>query len=86
MIAIFAILYLYKEKQEARKESAYKDALIEKEKTIQRMANDLRGFRSIILKDKCGLTDEEIDRYFYKNDFKDGAESRKALEQKKDKK
>ena len=55
-------------------------ALDEKERTIQRLANENRMWRTLMLKEKYGLSDEQIRLLVVQNDPVDGKTSRENLE------
>jgi len=63
-----------------RKDRDANAALDEKERSIQRLAEENRMWRALFLKDKCGLSPEEVDRIVLKNEFPDAPTARRALE------
>jgi hypothetical protein len=65
---------------DVRKDRDANAALDEKEKSIQRLAEENRMWRALFLKDKCGMSPEEISRIVLKNEFPDAPSARKALE------
>jgi len=61
------------------KEQGWKAALEEKERTIQRLANDNRDLRIQLLKER-NWTNHDIERLILLNVHPDGAATRRALE------
>jgi hypothetical protein len=62
-----------------RKDREINLALEEKEKSIQRLANDNRNWRAIFLKEKLKWSDEEIERLIITNSFENPKEAREHL-------
>jgi hypothetical protein len=63
-----------------RKDKEVNLALQEKDRTIQRLAEQERNLRVLFFKEKCGWTDEQVDRFIMKNEFPDVPSARKELE------
>lgn len=64
-----------------RKDQEEKSALNEKERSIQRLAQENREYKIIILKEKFKWSDEQIEKYILENrGFDDGPSARKSLE------
>lgn len=70
----------YRRWREYKKDSGWRAVVEEKERTIQRLAEENRNHRIVILKEVAHWTDDEIDRFVMKNEFKDGVAARKVLE------
>jgi len=66
----------------SRRDRGWEMALGEKEKSLQRIANECRAWRSLYLQKVNGMTEDEVQRHFIENEFMNGAESRHALEKK----
>lgn len=65
--------------QDRRKDREVDAVVAEKEKTIQRLAGQERGWRAYFMS-QSGLTDQQIELFLMKNEFPDGPTARKALE------
>jgi hypothetical protein len=63
-----------------RKDKDVDLALKEKDRTIQRLAEQERNYRILFFKEKCGWTDEQIQQFVMKNEFEDVPSARKELE------
>jgi hypothetical protein len=63
-----------------RKDREVNLALKEKDRTIQRLAEQERNFRILFFKEKAGWTDEQIQQFVMKNEFEDVPSARKELE------
>lgn len=63
-----------------RKDREVNLALKEKDRTIQRLAEQERNFRILFFKEKGGWTDEQIKQFVMKNEFEDVPSARKELE------
>lgn len=63
-----------------RKDREVNLALKEKDKTIQRLAEQERNYRILFFKEKCGWSDEQIQQFVMKNEFEDVPSARKELE------
>jgi hypothetical protein len=66
--------------QQRRKDKEVNLALKEKNRTIQRLAEQERNFRILFFKEKCGWTDDEIEKFVMKNEFEDVPSARRELE------
>lgn len=64
----------------SRTESAL---VAEKEKTIQRLANDNRELRVVVYKEVHKWSDEEVEKFIIRNEHPDGASTRRELEAQK---
>lgn len=83
--AVTVILLMIKRRyNDNRKEREANIAFAEKDRTIQRLANDSRAYKVLYLKTQ-GVSEEELDKLFIKNQFDDGKESREYLEDGKQK-
>ncbi len=81
-VALFIVIASagIKRYNDVRRDRDAKEALDEKEKSIQRLNEENRMWRALFLKDKCGMSAEEINRLVLKNEFPDAPAARKALE------
>lgn len=83
-LGIFAFVILaffgWKLYNNYRKDKEVNLALQEKDRTIQRLAEQERNFRILFFKEKAGWTDEQVDRFVLRNEFPDVPSARKALE------
>lgn len=62
------------------------DALVdEKERTIQRLADENRELRIVIFKEVHSWSDDQIEKWILRNERPDGAATRRVLEGEKDK-
>lgn len=80
-LAIVALASLWRVYNDRRKDKEVNAVIAEKDKTIQRLAEQERNYRILFFKEKAGWTDEEIDRFVMKNDFDGVVSARKALEE-----
>lgn len=62
IVAIPIAVFQWKRYNAKQKDKIYDKLIAEKDETIKRMSEELRLYRSALLKDK-GWTNEEIDRY-----------------------
>src|SRR5215211_7251011 len=67
-----------------RKDKEVNLALQEKDRTIQRLAEQERNLRILFFKEKAGWSDEQVDRFVLRNEFPDVPSARKALEGERD--
>jgi len=58
-----------------------KEALREKERSIQRLSTEVRMWRALFFREKVGWDDELIERFVMKNEFHNAASARKSLEE-----
>lgn len=79
-IGIIVVLFLFRLYTDYRKDKERDKIIEEKERTVQRLAQEAREWRIVILKEKYKWTDEQVERFIHKGDFKDGAEARQKLE------
>ncbi|MBX2840859.1 MAG: hypothetical protein KTR26_03755 [Flammeovirgaceae bacterium] len=79
IILIVAIVYkIYKDKQDDK----YINKLLEeKERTIQRVADEARQYKFLYFKER-GWTTEELEKLFIKNDFLNIKDAREKMENK----
>lgn len=63
-----------------RKDKEVHLALKEKDRTIQRLAEQERNYRIMFFMEKCGWTSEQIEQFVMKNEFEDVPSARKELE------
>ena len=61
-----------------RKDKEINAAVLEKNRTIRRLAEQERNYRILFFKDKAGWTDEEVERFIVENEF-DGTPIRRKL-------
>ena len=83
--AVIAITGAWKIWNIKRKDNEVNLALKEKDKTIQRLAEQERNFRILFFMEKCGWSDEQIQQFVMKNEFEDVPSARKELEGEKSK-
>jgi len=63
-----------------RKDREINLVLEEKDRTIQRLAEQERNYRILFFKEKFGWTDEQVLQFVMKNEFKDVPSARRELE------
>jgi hypothetical protein len=80
LLFLFIFSIAYKRYKIHQNEKSHRAVIEEKERTIQRLAEENRNYRVVILKSVAGWTDDEVDRFVMKDEFKDGVAARKALE------
>lgn len=80
IIGLVLLSIIYRLYSDYRKDKEVNAVIAEKERTIQRLAQDNREWRILFLKEKYNWSVEEIERFIHKNDFKDGPEARKFFE------
>jgi hypothetical protein len=83
-IGAIGIAVLWRVYSNYRTDKRIDQLLDEKDKTIQRLAEQERNMRILFLQKVAGWTDKQIEAFVMKNEFKDSVEARKELEQKKD--
>lgn len=71
---------IYNDRREDREVNK---ALEAKEAALQLAAAEARTWRIVVLKEKCGWTNEEVEQYIIRNDFTNPVEARTAMEQKR---
>lgn len=81
MIGLVAGAFYWRRQSRAAAETGWREALAEKERSIQRLAKDNREMRIVVFKEKFGWTNEEIDRYLMAAEFDTGKQAREVLEQ-----
>jgi hypothetical protein len=67
-----------------RKDREVNLVIQEKERTIERLTEDLRYYRAVIFKEKFGWTDEQIDRLVLKNEPQVLSSKKVLLEKRQD--
>jgi hypothetical protein len=78
--SLLLVAFLWRRYNDYRRDKATNDLLAEKDRTIQRLAEEARNFKILHFKEKLGWTDEQITLFIMKNEFVDGVTARKALE------
>ena len=81
-ILVFVLLIsigwrLYNDKKNREESEAL---LEEKDRTIQRLAEQERSYRALFFKKFAGWEEKDIERFILKNEFKNPVEARKFLE------
>ncbi|MBE7436810.1 MAG: hypothetical protein HS115_00025 [Spirochaetales bacterium] len=79
LVGCTGFLVYWRIRSDRQKDRDRSAALQEKERAIQRLANENREYRILMIKEKYHWTDDQINRYILKAEFNDGAESRKFL-------
>lgn len=80
LIVLFASIFFgYVSFQDWRKNKLWNRLLEQKDVEIQRIANESRSYRAMLLKHQ-GWSDDQIRELIIENKFSDAAASRKALE------
>jgi hypothetical protein len=80
IVGAFVLLTIVARIYGDRRKDRYIDALLdEKDKTIQRLAEQERNYRIHLFK-QYGWADEEIDRFVMRNELDDAIAARRALE------
>ncbi|HEY0003735.1 MAG TPA: hypothetical protein VGB17_02905 [Pyrinomonadaceae bacterium] len=81
LIALLLIVSgVYKRYNDKRKDRDTDRALKEKEKSLQRVAEEVRMWRVIVFVEKFGYTFEQAERLAMQNEFPDAVTARKAME------
>jgi sensor domain CHASE-containing protein len=81
-LGVVVISGLWKWYNDSRSDKRVEQLLQEKDKTIQRLAEQERNMRILFLQRMGGLSDEQIDAFVMKNEFDNPVDARKELEQK----
>lgn len=79
-VFLLLVAFLWRRYNDWQKDKTTDALLAEKERTIQRLAEESRNFKILFLKHQLGWTDEQINLFIMKNEFIDGVTARKALE------
>jgi hypothetical protein len=82
-VSVLVLLFLFRVYQVWRKDKEVHLAIEAHQQALQRCANENRELRIVLLRQIAGWTDDEIDRYIMKADFRDPKESRRAVEGRK---
>ena len=80
MVLIYLMFFGWRKYNEYQRDKEIQAALAEKEKSVQRLANEVRMWRIAELKEKRNWTDEEIERFLITEDFKTPEDARKYFE------
>ena len=80
LFILVVAFYSYRLYIDKRKDKYIQALLKEKDRTIQRIAEQERNYRVLFLKEK-GMSDDEIERFVIRNDFSNIPEARKNLEE-----
>lgn len=78
--ALLLVGILWRLYNDYRKDKETNAVVAEKDRTIQRLAEQERNYRILFLKEKAGWTDEQIRLFVMKNDFENGVTARRMLE------
>jgi hypothetical protein len=79
-VALVVITGVWKIYNIRRKDRETNLALKEKDRTIQRLAEQERNYRILFFKEKCGWTDEQVLLFVMRNEFEDVPSARRELE------
>ncbi len=83
VILIFFLCFGWRKYNDSRKDKDTNTALAEKERTIQRLSNEVRFWKEVYLSENKGWPPEKIERLLITEDFADPAEYRKFSESRK---
>jgi len=76
---VATVIFGWRIYQQRRQDKAHQAVVDAKEETIQRMAAESRELRIALLM-LHGWTDEQVERFVQKGDYKNGPQARRALE------
>ena len=79
-VGIVLLFFAWRLYNERRKDRTNDELLREKDRTIQRLADESRYYKIIVFKEVLKWTDERIDLLIIKNEHEDVVSARKALE------
>ncbi len=78
--ALVALFFVYQYLKDRRKNKYFEMVIEEKDKAIQRTADECRYLRFWLFKQTTNLSDEEIKNLVEKNEYPNAEEARKGLE------
>jgi len=79
-VSLLLVAFLWRRYNDWQRDKTTNALLAEKDRTIQRLAEEARNFKILHFKHQLGWTDEQITLFIMKNEFVDGVTARKALE------
>lgn len=81
-IFVFLLLvgFIWRRYNDWQRDKNTNELIAEKDRTIQRLAEEARNFKILHFKEQLGWTDEQITLFIMKNEFVDGVTARIALE------
>ncbi len=85
IILIYILFWIKKLYDDHKKKIEVNEVIAEKERTVQRLANEVRMWRTLELKEKRHWTDEQIERFLITEDFANPAEANKFFDDRKKK-
>jgi len=84
LVVVVALFTGWRMYQDYRSGKEYRALTAEKERTIQRLAEDNRLWRTLYLKEEHGWTDEQVNQFVLRNELRDPADARLYLEDRDD--
>ena len=82
-LGIYGACFLWRLYNDRRKDRERDIVLEEKERSLQRLANEARAYRAYVFKEKLKCDDTWLEKFMIENDFRSGPESRRVLERQK---
>jgi hypothetical protein len=81
LVGLVAFLVARRIYNDRREDRDVNKALEAKEAALQLAAAEARSWRIVVLKEKCGWTNEEVEQYIIRNDFSNPVDARRSMEQ-----
>ena len=85
IIAFIVCSSFFKFRQSKKWSLEVRELINEKEKSMQRLANEVRTWKTLYFKEAKNWTNDEIERFMITRDFETGPEARQAMEDKRKK-
>lgn len=82
-LVVYVLLWIKRLYDDYKKKKEENEVIAEKERTVQRLANEVRMWRTLELKEKRHWTDEQIERFLITEDFANPAEANKYFNNRK---
>lgn len=79
-LGVVLLLFGWRRYNDYQRDKRTDELIKEKDKTIQRLAEQERNLRVVLFKHVTGWSDEQLNMFIMKNDFEDVISARKALE------
>lgn len=85
ILIIYILFWIKRLYDDYKKKKEENEVIAEKERTVQRLANEVRMWRTLELKEKRHWTDEQIERFLITEDFANPTEANKFFDDRKKK-
>ena len=79
-VLVYLAFFFWRHYTDKRKDKEAESVLADKEKTVQRLANEVRMWRIVYFKEVHKWTDDQVEKLFISAEFKDPIEARAFLE------